>query len=450
MRLRGHIYIAFCILMLLANGCGNSGVEQAMKWRVTLDKEDKRPYGAYLAFESLKYFFPSAKIQTVSRGFRLGNMDVQMKYNDSGKTLMVFNGLDFYLTDKEWTQLKEFAIQGNEVFIFCSKLDNKIEDELNCYKRLGNEEMPLYYQAKAGGPNRRVLQLAVDTARYGYEGRAITGYFTQKTATSSFRFDQDTTHTPDESEQWVYSDTSETTADSSNEQDTYTAEAAGPPVPDTLGYTDGELNFVRYSAGEGHITLHAAPLVLSNYFLLQPGNERYLTGIWRTLPDDLTRVYWNDYFKRSSEVSSLEVLWRYPSTRLALQLGILALIIFVLFEGKRKQKIIPIVAPVKNDSVSFVETVGRLYYNKGNHSNLAEKMVQQYLEWVRLHYMLNTNLLNDQFIHQLTIRSGEPERTVRALVEMIHEVRLRSVPIDEAYLYQLYNTIQHFYKNHRK
>ena len=102
--------------------------------------------------------------------------------------------------------------------------------------------------------------------------------------------------------------------------------------------------------------------------------------------------------------------------------------------------------PLKNDSVSFVETVGRLYYNKGDHTNLSEKMVQQFLEWVRAHYFLNTNLLNEAFINQLSIKSGQPEAKVRGLVEIINEIKSRSVKTDDAYLYQLYTTIQQFYK----
>jgi hypothetical protein len=37
---------------------------------------------------------------------------------------------------------------------------------------------------------------------------------------------------------------------------------------------------------------------------------------------------------------------------------------------------------------------------------------------------------------------------VKELVHSIHEVRLRQVEIDEAYLYKLYETIQQFYKTH--
>ena len=107
-------------------------------------------------------------------------------------------------------------------------------------------------------------------------------------------------------------------------------------------------------------------------------------------------------------------------------------------------------APLKNESVSFIETVGRLYFNKGNNTNLAEKIIQQYLEWVRLHYYLNTNLLSTEFIKQLAHKSGQPEYVVTELVYMITEIRMGSVKPDDAYLYQLYRTIQQFYKNHHK
>jgi hypothetical protein len=446
-------WFSLAILLQIMTGCNNKEIQQSMQWRVKPDKDDKRPYSTWLAYHSLKYFFPTADIQPLSRGFRFNNMDDRMKYNSSGSTLLVLEGLDFYVTDEEWKELKSFAAKGNEVMIFCSRLDHKIEEDLNCYKRLGYEEAPRYNQVKTEGDTRHVLAFVDSpTKKYGYEGRSILGYFSQKTATHSYDFDEtpsidvtDSTTVDTASTYMGEPDTSTTLQD-----DSYNADALSFLYPDTLGMVGEDPDFLRYSIGDGHITLHAAPLVLSNYFLLQPGNEQYLQGIWQTLPENVNRIYWNDYYKRSSELSSMEILWRYPATRMALMIGIFALLMYVFFESKRRQKIVPIIAPLKNESVSFVETVGRLYYNKGNHANLADKMIQQFLEWVRNNHMLNTNLLNDTFVQQLAMRTGQPETTVKELVQMIHETRLRQTNIDEAYLYQLYSTIQQFYKNHHK
>jgi hypothetical protein len=110
------------------------------------------------------------------------------------------------------------------------------------------------------------------------------------------------------------------------------------------------------------------------------------------------------------------------------------------------QRIVPVIPPVQNASVSFVETVGQLYFNKGAHANLAEKMVQHFLEWVRTHYYLDTAQLNDIFIKQLAAKSGKPEGEIGRLVNQIHEIRLGTVEVTPEYLYELYRSIQSFYK----
>ncbi len=418
MRIKTWKYLLIPLLVWVLTSCGpDKLMKDRVKWQVNLGKDNKKPYGTYLAWSSLKYFFPDARIEALSPGFRYSSMDNTMKYNNDGRSLLILHGLNFYISDEEWSALKEFINNGNEVVLFCSRLDNKIEKELNCFKVI-NEEESIFYDLNHEKDNLHVLKTWKSLlVTYGYEGRSLLGYFN------------------------IQPDTTEQANDSSA---TYFS-----VFPDTLGYEHNQPDFIRYTLGDGHLTLHAAPLVLSNYFLLQDGNENYLADLWQTLPGNINHVYWNDYFKRSVKSAGIGLLFKYPATRLAMWLAIIALILYVLFEGKRKQRIIPIIPPLKNDSVSFVETVGRLYYNKGNHNNLSQKMVLQFLEWVRTHYFLNTNLLNQDFIRQLTIKSGQPESAVKGLMEMIHEIKLGTAYIDDAYLYQLYTTIQIFYKNNR-
>ena len=215
---------------------------------------------------------------------------------------------------------------------------------------------------------------------------------------------------------------------------------------DILGITESQPDFIRYRVGNGHITLHAAPLVLSNYFLLQPANRAYLDAIWHSFPSNISVVYWNEYFKRSTEKSSMSVLLKYPATRWALIIAAFTLLLYVLFGLKRLQRIVPVIPPVENASVSFVETVGRLYFNKGAHANLAEKMVQHFLEWVRSYYYLDTSQINEAFARQLAAKSGKPDAEVAGLIDRIHDLRLGSVIVTPEYLYELHRSIQSFYK----
>ena len=122
------------------------------------------------------------------------------------------------------------------------------------------------------------------------------------------------------------------------------------------------------------------------------------------------------------------------------------LLIFLVFESRRKQRIIPEIMPLVNSSVAFAETVGRLYYNKANHNNLAEKMVLQFLEWVRTHYFISTNKFDKHFEEQLQSKSGLPETIVLSMVELLREVQVERKPMSEEDLFYLYQTIQQFYK----
>jgi len=424
---RTYFLALFAMLLLISSCGGDKRMQQKMKWRVTLNKDDKKPYGTFIAYNSLKFYFPEASVEPMSNGFSYNDITDKMKYNN-GTSLIIMEGLDFNVSDKEWESLKQFVSGGNEIVVFSSYIDTLVRGDLHLLKFGGYEEYPAM-QDTDGLENKNSLHIITDSMlhTYGYQGRSIQGYFI-----------------PIEKEK--NTDTG-ILNNSGNNEATSDTEASLFAPPDTLGYVKNRPDFIRYKIGSGHITLHAAPLVLSNYFLLQPGNKDYLTALWRSLPKNIDHIYWNEYYKRTAEESDLSILWRYPATRFALLLAIFGLIFYVLFEGKRRQRIIPIVAPLKNDSVSFVETVGKLYYNKGNHANLADKMVQQFLEWVRSNYHLSTNLLNEQFITQLIIKSGKPEATVRALMEMIHEVRISGAGVDDAYLYQLYNTIQQFYKD---
>ena len=413
-------------LALFISACTDI-IKKKTNWTVTLDKEDKKPYGSYLAYQSLKYFYPQTKISDLSRGFRYSSIDEKMIYDQEGKALLVAVGLDFYLTQTELGQLIAFVEEGNELVVFSRVLDEKLENLLLCtIKDNGYEEAALT-RTNDGKTNRAALTLTDTTRQFGYQGKSLL---------ASYRFAK------------VEADTTEAEAEDTTEYQEGPANL-GVTLTDTLGYVKGEPNFIRYKIGDGHLTLHSAPLAMSNYFLLQEDNRKYLEGIWQTLPDGITRIYWNDYFKRSTEASDIGVLLKYPATRWAFILALFALLVYLIFEGKRKQKIIPVVTPLENSSVSFVETVGRLYYNKADHSNIAEKMVQHFLEWVRTHYFINTNRLDDNFKAQLQLKSGLSESVIISLMEMIREVHIERKAIDETELYHLHNTIQQFYKNNK-
>jgi hypothetical protein len=431
--MRRHITyrVLGCLLLLLVMGSCQDAQKSKGKinWGVSLDHTKSTPYGSAIAYETLPHYFPSARRESLTRWFRYTSIDNRMYASEDSANLLVLLGLDYYITDEEWVSLLKFVKDGNELFLLSSNLDAHLMKALQCGKVSGGRETYPLSEYNDGSASQKALRLLSDTSKaYGYYGRTITSYFEPHE-----HFDKDTLE--DES------------GERTNVYEQRVLEASIDTTPTILGTAHRRPDFLRYRLGRGHITLHAAPLVLSNYFLLQKGNRAYLDSIWHSFPNNISVVYWNEYYRRTTQSSNLSVLLKYPATRWALIIAALTLLLYVLFGLKRLQRVVPLVPPVENASVSFVETVGRLYFNKGVHANLAEKMIQHFLEWVRTYYYLDTSQLNEAFILQLAAKSGKPEEEVAALIDRIHNVRL-GIAVTPEYLYELHRSIQSFYKAH--
>ncbi len=104
----------------------------------------------------------------------------------------------------------------------------------------------------------------------------------------------------------------------------------------------------------------------------------------------------------------MQVMLKYPPLKWALWLALLLVALYIFSESKRRQRIIPDKPVVRNNSIDFAETLGRLYYLHHNNANLAQKMVQHLLEFIRQHYFLNTSQINAEFISGLARKSGFP------------------------------------------
>jgi hypothetical protein len=94
-----------------------------------------------------------------------------------------------------------------------------------------------------------------------------------------------------------------------------------------------------------------------------------------------------------------------------------------LFRSKRRQRIIPVIAPLRNTTMDFVDTVTQLYINKSNHRDIALKMVNQFLEYVRTRFGLPTGMLDEDFTKRLAVRSGMETGKVSVLIRRMQQVR---------------------------
>src|SRR5258706_5242057 len=170
-------------------------------------------------------------------------------------------------------------------------------------------------------------------------------------------------------------------------------------------------------------------MAFSNYFLLNKNNIRYYENALSMIPADVKKIVWDEYYlnkiNTKDKKSWLSVLFRFPALKAALLTVIFTLLLYVLLEMRRKQRFIPVITKPRNDSLDFVKTIGRLYYDKGDHKNLCRKMSAYFLEHVRNRYKLSTTEMNEEFVKNLQFKTSVDEAEIQSIVFFIRDIENR-------------------------
>ena len=208
-----------------------------------------------------------------------------------------------------------------------------------------------------------------------------------------------------------------------------------------------KINFIRTSFGEGDIYLHSTPQAFSNYFLLKANNYQYSEGLLAYLIGQ--KVLWDSYYKsgKSFFTSPLYILLNNRPLKWAYYFVLISAILFVLFEGKRKQRSIPVVEPPRNRSFEFTETISQLYLEQRKFHELGLKKIALFMEYIRTHYRLETSEINEQFYRDLATKSENSIEKTKELFEIIFNFQ-ENRENDKDEFFELTKSINSFKHHH--
>ena len=215
---------------------------------------------------------------------------------------------------------------------------------------------------------------------------------------------------------------------------------------------DGEVfpDFVRVKFGKGTVYLHNQPAVFSNVAMLNNiSSAGYAAHILSYIPRDKPLIWFVQHQTvhtgKPVNTTSLSVIFRYPALRMTWLLFIYGMLLFLLFNAKRHQRVVPVVKPLKNTTVEFIQTIGNLYYQEGSTSNILGKKIIYFLDRVRYTYYLDTNRLDDSFALKLQSKSGKDKELIDSLLTCIRDFKKlgTAIPLD---LLKLNNLIEEFWK----
>jgi hypothetical protein len=159
------------------------------------------------------------------------------------------------------------------------------------------------------------------------------------------------------------------------------------------------LNFFTIAIGEGSLTLHLTPLLLTNYHLKNLEAERYAEQIFKT--EYNAKVFWES--RRSVLPTSETVtagkqnpfvyIFSQASLKWAFTLILSGLFIFLLFSSKRKQAAIPIFHQPENTTLRFLDNMKELHKLQPNYTDIARFRYLYFMQWLQRNYMIDRSEL---------------------------------------------------------
>jgi hypothetical protein len=389
------VFIAFLFFLMYQM---NKNVAVEYQWNPTFSKKDKQPLGAY-AFDKMMeasweqgYFHSYESLYTLITESYVDDTEFDefqvtndeeidenfIQVHDNFLILSNNLNMDEYDTDI----LLKYVEKGGSVFIAAGNLYGKLGDTLNIrvsaklnysYRVLNMNESNTHSIVRFCAPDKA-------NEAYFFPAPMLQNHFEVKDTARHFYLDS--IH--------IISET-----------------------------TDNRIVSMRYQMGEGNLILTCNPLIYTNYGILNDSTNRY---IWNHLAYLKERpLVRTEYYEAGSqgdrEQSEFRVLLSNRPLKWAYYTTIAAILIFMVFTAKRKQRPIPVIKPPANKMLVFVRSIAGLYLQKNNNADIILKKQIYWGDDLKRKYGIDiVNEVHDyHFYKQVAAKTGQYIENVRRL-----------------------------------
>lgn len=399
------------LVVSVLTSCIFQGGKKIPSLKESYRKTDKLPFGAFIAYKGFQSEFSDYWINVEQKPF---DETWQLLREDSATTYSLYFLItkDLVLSVDEVNAMMEYVKAGNDLFISADFIDHKLLDAIYCTVDRKGEIMSEVNGKMHDTQVSMFYGNDFNSPKYRYYYFPFLNYFSG----------YDTTFTR------------------------------------VLGVNEKNLpNYIVLFSGKGRLYLHIAPRIFSNYFLLTNDNYKYFEYVTAYLRFQPQYVYWDEYYKNFSsprnknnsddkdDFSTLKVIRQNPPLLWAFYLALAAILLYILFNLKRKQRVVQPIKPNTNSTVVFAETVGRLYLQQKNNRNISLKIITYFYEYLRKKYFINTGVISKEFITSVSGKSGVSRIETEELFELIGKIQEQENVTDEE-LFELNQKIENFKK----
>ncbi|MGB0981661.1 MAG: DUF4350 domain-containing protein [Winogradskyella sp.] len=390
------IYIGILVLLFLGIVIIEFSTPPPINWQKTYNETHKIPFGTFVFYEELHQLFPKSKVNNI-RVTPYEYFDELYSWEDSTYqthgTYMLIDELP-KIDNSSAQELLDFASFGNDIFISSNYFPEKLVDSL---KFSTNND-------------------------FSFSGKAELSFANPSFINDSITIEKGLSN--------IYFSKIDTL---------YTTVLGYQKFGDSL-----QTNFIKTPWGKGYFYLHLQPATFTNYQLLKKDNKKYAASVMSYLSDET--IYFDVRSKARSNLSNspLRYILSQPALRWAWYIVLITTLVFMIFNAKRKQRIVNVIEPLKNTTVDFTKTIGNLYYETKDHNNLINKKITYFLEHIRRTYYLDTQILDEKFVKNLALKAGKKHIEVEKLINQIAFLKSKST-CNEGDLIRLNKAIERFY-----
>ena len=370
--------------------------------------DEKIPFGAFVTYHRVSQIFSDYRILSFDQPFdSLSNYVA--KDSQTGYSLYFLITKSLLLNEDDVSGLLDYVKSGNDLFLSADYIDQKLTNQLKINIERNAESISRTNGFMKDTWVSMDYGVKIKGERYGYFYYPFLNYFID--------YPQDYSR--------------------------------------VLGVNENnQPNFVLFFLGKGRLYLHLAPRAFSNYFLLTNKNIHYPEGVFSYLRLSPNRIFWDDYYNHLSayrisntgdknNFSSLQVVMQHPGLKWTFWIIAALILLFVITQMKRKQRVIPQVSTPINATGDFVQSISRLYYQNKNNKQIAEKMISYFYESLRNKYFINIPAHDERFLQQLLEKSEASPEDMNSLVGLIEMIHAREKVSDEE-LTELNKRIENF------
>ncbi|MFT5752389.1 MAG: hypothetical protein ACI828_002446 [Flavobacteriales bacterium] len=373
--------ISGCLLFLFAVLIYLESTEKApINWFPSYAHSDKIPYGTYVLYNSLEEHLEKDQLKEVNQPPYLFLADSSEVVQ--GTYFFINNFISF--DDAEADRMLDWVAQGNTLFVASASVGKRILDTLHL-------DTETYYDLD-NLQRKPLFQLSNPSLKKDH-----AYYIDLEIGATSF-----------------------------DEIDTLKTVVLGEfdlSKEDTLHMEEPKIHFISQAFGKGKILLHLMPEAFTNYAMLRNDNYDYLEGVLKYLPTDRP-IYWDNHYNngKASQTSPLYVFLNNRYMKWAYYMLIIGVLLWVFFEGKRKQRAIPIVTPLPNKTIEFTETIAGMYLDKKDHTSIAYHQINYFFDFARSEYYVNTGKRDAAFLNKVHLKSGNSKEETGQLFQYIEGI----------------------------